>query len=44
MAENGVLEDSFEGTLKALKLIEYYLQMRADESLVSLKELIKISG
>ena len=43
-AEQGVLEESDEGTLKALKLIEYYLEMRADENLNSLKELIKISG
>ncbi|MBE5754875.1 MAG: DNA repair protein RecO [Clostridiales bacterium] len=43
-AEKGVLEENDEGTLKALKLIEYYLEMRADENLNSLKELIKISG
>ncbi len=42
-AEKGVLEENDEGTLKALKLIEYYLEMRADENLNSLKELIKIS-
>ena len=42
-AESGNLEETDEGTIKALKLIEYYLEMRADENLNSLQELIKIS-
>lgn len=43
LAEDGKLTDNFEGTVKALRLIEYYLEMRAEERLNSLKELIKIS-
>ena len=42
LAKNNQLNDNFEGTVKALKLIEYYLENRADESLNSLKELLKI--
>ena len=44
LAEQGNLTDEFEGTVKALKLIEYYLEMYANERLTSLTELIKISG
>ena len=43
-AEKGCLTDDFEGTTKALKLLEYYIENRADEKLNSLKELIKICG
>ena len=43
-ADNGKVGDNFEGNLKALKLIEYYLENRTDEKLNSLKELIAISS
>lgn len=44
LAERGELTDDNVGTVKALKLLEYYLENRVDEKLNSLKELIKISG
>jgi len=44
LAESGNLTDDNEGTVKALKLLEYYLENRIDEKLNSLKELIKISN
>lgn len=43
-AEKGELSIDDEKTVKALKLIEYFLEMRTDEKITSLKELIKISG
>lgn len=43
MAESGQLKDDYQGTDKALRLIEYYLENRADEKINSLKELIKMS-
>lgn len=42
LAQNGKLEDDNEGTKKAIKLLDYYICNRAEESLNSLKELIKI--
>ena len=41
-AESGTLEEDDPGTVKALKLLEYYVEFRADEKLNSLKELVKI--
>ena len=38
----GTLSDGDEGAKKALKLLDYYITNRAEESLNSLKELIKI--
>ena len=41
-AMRGELVDDFEGTNKALKLLDYYLKNRTEESLNSLKELINL--
>ena len=41
-AERGELDDEHQGTKKALKLLEYYILNRAEESLNSLNELNKI--
>ena len=41
-AEKGELDDNHQGTKKALKLLEYYILNRAEESLNSLIELNKI--
>ncbi|MBE5733428.1 MAG: DNA repair protein RecO [Clostridiales bacterium] len=43
-AENGNLEEDDPGTVKALKLLEYYIEYRTDEKLNSLKEMLKIIG
>ena len=42
LAGKGLLDDSFDGTDKALRLIDYYIKNRAEESLNSLSELIKM--
>lgn len=41
-ADNGTLNEDDIGTVKALKLLEYYIEYRTDEKINSLKELIKI--
>lgn len=41
-AENGILCDSDDGTVKAVKLLDYYIENRAEERISSLKELIKL--
>ncbi len=41
-ADNGTLKEDDIGTVKALKLLEYYIEYRTDEKINSLKELIKI--
>ena len=41
-AEKNELDDNHQGTKKALKLLEYYILNRAEESLNSLSELNKI--
>ena len=41
-AEKGELDDNHQGTKKALKLLEFYILNRAEESLNSLSELNKI--
>ena len=41
-AEKGQLDDEHQGTKKALKLLEFYILNRAEESLNSLSELNKI--
>lgn len=41
-AEKGILCDSDDGTLKAVKLLDYYIENRAEERISSLKELIKL--
>ena len=38
-AKNSVLEDSHQGTKKALKLLDYYISNRVEENIKSLKEL-----
>ena len=43
-AEKGVESKSLEGTVKALRLIEYYIENRTDEKLNSLKELISLNS
>ena len=43
-AEKNQLEEKDEGTIKALKLLEYYIEYRTDEKLNSLKEMLKIIG
>ena len=42
LAEKGELTDSHGGTVKALKLLDFYLKNRAEESISSLEELIRI--
>ena len=42
LAEKEQLDDGFEGTDKALRLLDYYLKNRTEESLNSLAELIKM--
>ena len=42
LSESGKLQDGHEGAIKALKLLDYYIQNRAEETLTSLKELVKI--
>ena len=43
-ATKGTLDDTFEGTDKALRLIDYYVKNRAEESINSLKELINLNA
>ena len=42
LSERGKLQDNHEGAIKALKLLDYYVSNRAEETLTSLKELVKI--
>lgn len=44
MADEGRINSDSEGLVKALRLIEYYLENRTDEKINSLKELLAISG
>ena len=43
LAQTKALTDAFEGTNKAIKLLEYYIENRTDEKINSLKELSKIN-
>ena len=41
-SEQGSLADNDEGVIKAIKLLEYYIENRTDEKINSLTELVKI--
>lgn len=43
LSEKGMLSDSFEGVDMALRLLDYYIKNRAEESINSLNELIKMA-